>query len=83
MSGTSSYSVRGTLFLSFLLQSQNKLTSLYSVLDELRRSYRAVILLSQLSARKNFSILADFSRGHSFSHKKSCARKCDCVGDFS
>ena len=38
-SGTSSYSIRGTLFLSFLLQSQNKLTSLYSVLDELRRSY--------------------------------------------
>ena len=39
MSGTCSYSVRGTLFLSFLLQSQNKLTSLYSVLGELRRSY--------------------------------------------
>ena len=38
-SGTSSYSVRGTSFLPFLLESQNKLTLLYSVLDDLRHSY--------------------------------------------
>ena len=39
VSSAFSYSVRGTLFLSFLLQSQKKLTSFYLVLDELRRSY--------------------------------------------
>ena len=80
MSGTSSYSVRGTLFFSLLLQSQNKLTSLYSVLDELRRSYATpstgkenpitsftYISHSQEKGSYNFEVKINFSFNLSFS----------------
>ena len=81
VSGTSSYSVRGTLFLSFLLQSQNKLTSPYSVLDELRRSYATpsagmenpitiftYISHSQEKESYNFKVEINFSFNLSFSY---------------
>ena len=81
MSGTSSYSVRATLFLSFLLQSQNKFTSLYSVLDELRRSYATpsagvenpittftYISHSQEKESYNFKVEINFSFNLSFSY---------------
>ena len=68
MSGTSSYSVRETLFLSFLLPSQNKLTSLYSVLDELRRSYA-----TPYSGRENpittFTYISDSQEKESYNFK--------------
>ena len=81
MSGTSSYSVRGTLFLPFLLENQNKLTSLHSVLDELRRSYATpspgmenpitsftYISHSQEKESYNFKVKINFSFNLSFSY---------------
>ena len=80
-SSTSSYSVRGTLFLLFLLQDQNKLTSLYSVLNELRRSNATpsagmenpitiftYISHSQEKESHNFKVKINFSFNLSFSY---------------
>ena len=68
------------LFLSFLIQSQNKLTSLYSVLDELRRSYATrsagmenpITILTYISHSQekenyNFKVKINFSFNLSFS----------------
>ena len=76
-----SYSVRGTLLLSFFLQSQNKLPSLDWVLDELRRGYATpsagmenpitiftYISHSQVKESYNFKVKINFSYNLSFSY---------------